>query len=337
MIELLERRKPMNAKVKKHRSPGYPATNLATAVKLARKLYPAGRHPLGIEVIAQQWGYKSVTSSASYVAALKQFGLLSEEKGGPERMLRLSEWGMDIGVDQDGRSSECRMAIEKAALHPALYAELWGKWHPPLPPDAEMRRYLERERGFNPKHVAACIDDYKSTLDFAGLISSGRMVNEQEGERQDEWLGRVPGPGDYVHWSPGGVSQFSSPRKVLGVSDDWQFAFVEGIEQGLPMAELTAQDCPTTATTTLSPTSTTPPPANPFFKPKLAEEPSPPVGVAKEQKTLDEGPAILTWPDNMSKESVEELEYWLQGVIRRAKRKAGLLPPSRTRPTLDAE
>jgi hypothetical protein len=68
------------------------------------------------------------------------------------------------------------------------------------------------------------------------------------------------------------------------------------------------------------------PPPNPFFKPPASEagDQTPTANCAKAQTKLDEGTAVLTWPDELSKESVEELEYWLNGIIRRARRKAGL-------------
>lgn len=165
----------MNTKAKKHRSPSYPAISLGAAVKLVEKLYPAARHALGADVIAQQLGYKGFNSCTGQIAAMKQFGLLRDEKGGADRMLRLTDWGLDIGVDPDGHSNERRTAIERAARNPTLYGELWDKWQASPPPDAEIRRYLERERAFNPKYVGGCIESYKSTLDFAGLTGNDIM------------------------------------------------------------------------------------------------------------------------------------------------------------------
>lgn len=49
-----------------------------------------------------------------------------------------------------------------------------------------------------------------------------------------------------------------------------------------------------------------------------------PPDYAKEQFTLDEGPVIIQWPSELSEESVQDLEYWMAGMLRRARRKAGL-------------
>lgn len=43
-------------------------------------------------------------------------------------------------------------------------------------------------------------------------------------------------------------------------------------------------------------------------------------GIREEAFTLDEGQATLTWPENISTESAEDLEAWLQLIIKKAKR-----------------
>lgn len=42
----------------------------------------------------------------------------------------------------------------------------------------------------------------------------------------------------------------------------------------------------------------------------------------EERKALDEGTAILVWPRLLSADSVEDMEYWLMGVLRQIKRRA---------------
>lgn len=44
----------------------------------------------------------------------------------------------------------------------------------------------------------------------------------------------------------------------------------------------------------------------------------------EEQKALDEGSARLSWPRDLSPESADDMEYWLRGVIRQIKRRAGM-------------
>jgi hypothetical protein len=40
--------------------------------------------------------------------------------------------------------------------------------------------------------------------------------------------------------------------------------------------------------------------------------------------STDEGEATLIWPENLSPESVQDLEYWLTGILNKAKRRAGV-------------
>ncbi len=43
-------------------------------------------------------------------------------------------------------------------------------------------------------------------------------------------------------------------------------------------------------------------------------------GMKEDVFTLDEGPVVLQYPETLSKESFEDLESWLQLIIRKAKR-----------------
>lgn len=97
----------------------------------------------------------------------------------------------------------------------------------------------------------------------------------------------------------------------------------EGSQAGLPMSELSIVDPPkpTPAAQTQSQ-----PPLNPFFNPAEAEKPKP--GMAKEQTTLDEGAVVIECPKELSAESVEDLAYWLKGFLNKARRRAGIDPPT---------
>lgn len=74
------------------------------------------------------------------------------------------------------------------------------------------------------------------------------------------------------------------------------------------------------------------PPPNPFFKSGGVEDKNAADGEALDRASLDEGPVVLSWPDTLSKESVEEFEYWVNGLIKRAKRKAGMTKKPSLRP-----
>ncbi|WP_352953338.1 hypothetical protein [Mesorhizobium sp. M1322] len=42
----------------------------------------------------------------------------------------------------------------------------------------------------------------------------------------------------------------------------------------------------------------------------------------EDKASLDEGEVVLHWPENLSADSVRDFEYWVEGIIRRAKRRA---------------
>ena len=65
------------------------------------------------------------------------------------------------------------------------------------------------------------------------------------------------------------------------------------------------------------------PPVNPFAKPKSQEIDSKP-GFVTANDPLDEGTATLQLPETLSKDSFHDLEYWIKGILKRAKRKAGV-------------
>ena len=69
--------------------------------------------------------------------------------------------------------------------------------------------------------------------------------------------------------------------------------------------------------TELPPLGTTPP--------RLPEEKrAPQPGMKEEKNSLDEGEATLIWPETLSADSVHDLEYWLTGILKKAKRRAGI-------------
>jgi hypothetical protein len=93
--------------------------------------------------------------------------------------------------------------------------------------------------------------------------------------------------------------------------DDW--VFIEGSETGIPMNQIIIEKKGADS-----------PPGN-VTPPRLAEEKRPPPPGMKEEKNfLDEGEAVLIWPENLSAESVQDLEYWLTRILNKAKRRAGV-------------
>ena len=296
----------------KHRSPAYPAVNLQQAIEHAQTIYDADRrNQVPVAVAISHLGFPDGSSQGlRAVAALKQFGLLEEDGKNEDRRVRLTERALDIliapSTDDPGRFR----AIQRAALEPTVHAELWEQYNGELPSDATIRAQLVRHREFNETYVDRFIKEFRDTIAFARLSESD-TIGDEESEIEDDTPQEIKA-GDFVQWSSRGVDQFPTPRKVVAVEGEW--AFVEGSPTGVPMSELLAADPP-------AGTAPKQPPTNPHYKP--SEEP-PIEGVSLDRAALDEGPVVLRWPDELSAESVEEFEYWVNGLIKRARRKAGI-------------
>ena len=311
---------------KRVRSPAYPAFSLEACIEKANLLYQSeDSHWAPLEAVASHWDYKVNNSSfLQYISAMKQFGLLDEEGSKESRKLRLAELALDI-VTYDQNHSKWIQAIENAALRPRIHQELWAKYDRKLPSqDVSIRVYLirEREEGlFNKDHVDGFIKQFRDTISFAKLGVSNKIGHTTGNVKQDTLANTTPqnkiAIGTFVQWTSQGVDQFDRPRRVLGVSDSGRWAFVEGSKSGLPVEELNTENPPATDEM---------PPLNPHLRPwELAGVDSAESGnVAKERTTLDEGPVLLTMPVQLGTDSVEEFEYWVKGIVRRMRRKAGL-------------
>jgi hypothetical protein len=318
----------------KFRSPNYPVIGLRATLNRSAQLYKKyKRNWIPINLAHKEWEYKEHSGTGNQVvSALRAFGLIEIEGREKERRIRLTDLAYRIFTHPTSNTPDWFALLKKAALEPPLYAELWGKWGGDEFPDNDLiKHYLlhEREAGkFNPDTVDGFIDNFLDSLGFSRLLPDGTMDIPSEGEsagneREQMVSVRV---GDYVQWSPNGAHQFPDPLKVMGITDDGQFAFVEGGPTGLPMKELSIQNL--AQEPELAKVEMRQPPVNPFFKSApnspspLAATPQP--GMVEVKAVLDEGPVILHWPDNLSRESVEEFEYWIGGLIHRARRKAGL-------------
>src|SRR6266496_6542820 len=110
------------------RSPSFPAINLETAIRRARELYERDRqHPTPVEEIVRRWGYKGMSGPANLsVAALKKYGLLTDEGKGIERRGHLTHLAVEIVANPD--PSARASAIKRAALLPSAHRELWDRY-----------------------------------------------------------------------------------------------------------------------------------------------------------------------------------------------------------------
>lgn len=309
-------------KPQRHRSPNHPAINLEEAVAKAASLHEKyGRHHVALGHASELWGYKPNSSVAQQcVAAVKAFGLVEVAGSGKSRKIAVSESGVRIVRNAPDRGD----LIAKAAMTPTIHKELVGEFKEKgLPPDDILRQYLvwEREAGkFNEESVDGFIARFRETLGYAGLATNSRIGtgdNEENGGDSDPPA--APNVGDHVQWTSQGVDQFEQPRRLAGVSECGEWAFVEGSQTGIPMSELTVAEPPALP----AQEGVRTPPPNPLFKPPAEVDDTPPES-AKDRITLDEGPIVLQRPTDLKADSVRDLEDWFAVVIKRLKRRAGI-------------
>jgi hypothetical protein len=164
------------------RSPAYPHVGLAEAVFMITKLSRAsgGKRSLTFQAAAEALGLKPGSSwLVLRLAALKKFGLIEESTAGDtrERSLRLTNSAMML-VSLSPEEAIHKVLRKQAALRPAIYVDLWERFGPILPVNEPMREYLVNERQFNPQSVDALLGNFRSTVEYAGLMEQALSFDE---------------------------------------------------------------------------------------------------------------------------------------------------------------
>lgn len=177
MVEQTTQSKP-----KRGRSPNYPGVALGEAIERARSLYRAEtRNTAPVDAILGHWGYSPKSGPGwSVLAALKKFGLLVDEGSGQSRKARLTDDALAIILDEREDSTDRQAIIQRAALLPVLHATLRKEFPDSLPSDASLRFKLLREHGFTQSGATEFIEEFKSTLAYAGLLNDGKLSTEEE-------------------------------------------------------------------------------------------------------------------------------------------------------------
>jgi hypothetical protein len=171
--------KEPEGKTSKHRSPNYPSIPLDVAVEKVGVLYKEdGKFGSDTETAMRHLGYSSVSGPARTVmSALRKFGLIEYQAG---RTVPTAQ-ALDILVYTPGQP-QYEAAVKEAALAPDIYRLLWEQYAPGgrLPSDLSIKQHLIRGLDFNPKSVDGFLSDFKSTMEWAGLLDGNRVVVSQE-------------------------------------------------------------------------------------------------------------------------------------------------------------
>jgi hypothetical protein len=171
-IELAASRRP-----KKGRSPSYPGISLREAEKRVRELYDAEKtHAAPVSAIVGHWGYSPTSSGGrTTLAALKKFGLLADEGASDERTGRLTELALELVLNPDPSQ-----ALREAALLPKFHRQMWDEYGASLPSAATLRYRLIKEFGFTESGAEEFVDEYRSTIDYAGLATDPESSADEE-------------------------------------------------------------------------------------------------------------------------------------------------------------
>ena len=150
-----------------HRSPNYPVFSLDDAIKKVRLIYEAERKAATTaEVIQKHLGYEKPSGSGGRaVSALRQYGLLDEDKG----KYRVSESGYHL-IMLPEYDPKWIVALKRAAGNPTIFAKLKAEYPSGLPSDETLRSHLITEEGFNPASVGDFIRVFRQTIEFAARL-----------------------------------------------------------------------------------------------------------------------------------------------------------------------
>lgn len=226
------------------RSPKYPSYPLKVAINNVEKIYNADRTtPLPREVVAKHLGYSGLSgASDKSISAITQYGLVDRVGTGE---LRVSQISVDILHPES--EEQRQLAINKAALNPSLFFDIWNHFENRVPSDEALRTYLHR-RGFNDVAINPVIKSFGPTIAMMDNTNgteadtNTQSVVEIEPQRGEASVIRQTAQiGDWIQWESQGVLQLPQPMKVRWISDDGEWVAVEGSETGIPISEVILQ------------------------------------------------------------------------------------------------
>lgn len=218
--------------------------------------------------------------------------------------------------------NERRENLLASAFDPDLFRELRDRWPDMIPPEEGIVTYLHR-KGFNQSAIRPAMKAYRETLLF--LEQEG--VSESHGIEPSAGADSLPTKGgadavygkaragDMVDVEIAGTLLTAEPVKVRAITDDGEWVFVEGSETGIQMDQVTVRERPAEAPIALK------------APPKMAlddDAAPPPTGSRSESFNTDEGDIRITWPANLSAQSVADMTDWLDLLMRRIARRAGV-------------
>lgn len=289
------------------RSPNYPAVAPPQAIENAKALWQKlQRGTTTAEELAQLLGYKGLTgASRPHIAALKKYGILEKRGKG----LALTDRAIALAI-RGSESVQYRQAVRDAILDVELFNVLL-KEHT----DASRRmvqEHLIADLAFTPEGAERATEAFFAAKHLLSAVG-------------DDAIGKADAPddvpvakvGDLVQWTSQGVAQFEEPRQVLGLSDDGEYAFLDGSSAGIPLDQLVVEK-----------------PGSPPGEDDLAP-PQSPFGARRRKQAattkeallpLDSGPVSVCWPDTITPAEFQDVQDWFKILERKIGRSAERKP-----------
>ncbi|TPM03634.1 hypothetical protein FJ960_14200 [Mesorhizobium sp. B2-3-11] len=323
MSEAPEAQKP--TKPKSGRSPAYPVLTIDKAISQANALRKQeGDYAAPLTSAFAAWGYGAKSSGGRQtLATLKYYGLIDIAGENDARKVKVSDAARKILLDEREDQTEKKVRIREAALKPAAHQILFNEYPTGLASDGTVRHFLIFDHGFNTEAANELISQFRQTASFAGIYEPQKSAAEPA-TLVDKFA-----IGDYVNCEIDGQLQWGLPWRIVESqkhTDGEVYYRVQGTgsdearEGWIPMSQAVAAEAPKDLPRVI-PAGNFPPPPPAGTKPKVrtAQE-----GMREDKASLDEGEVILQWPETLSADSVRDFEYWVDGIIRRAKRRAGI-------------
>lgn len=323
----------------KERSPSFPFISLEEAIKRLKAFDQTfGRHPAPAAKAGLAWGMKESSSQAyQTLAALKSFGLLQYEGSGTERKASLTDNARKYLRAQ--QESIKLQVLREIATKPTQIQKFWADWGADRPPDPVCLDDLVLKHAFTDSAARKFLEVYDETIAFAGLAGSADITEDEAAQATSEHDGGgdALSVGDWVNWESGGQIQWKHAWEVIDIQSDEQgeqYLLVRGKvgedsgqEGWIPKSEAIRQEAETDGGAKVAREFSPPSPSKgsrDHWRESSAD------GIREDKASLDEGEVVLIWPDKLSPDSVADFEYWVNGIIRRAKRRAGVKEDERS-------
>lgn len=184
---------PATDKKTKERSASYPGFTLESVIEFTQTLRTnLGSTSFSRESAAQALGHANLSGQASKkTAACVHFGLLTRS-GNTYRQSELADQYFAY-TSEDERTSALKEAVQKPTIYNKLIAKFNGQSLP-----AMLDNVLIREYGITGKAAGEAAKDFRSSLEFAGVLVNG-VVNldaNPTSKKQDETGKEAPAQSD---------------------------------------------------------------------------------------------------------------------------------------------